>query len=64
MATLRVTVSMPPPAASGTITRIGRLGKFWAWATAVSSAQDNASPLIKIFVFMMPPPTGFRCFRH
>jgi hypothetical protein len=50
---LRETLSMPPPAASGTSTRIGRVGKFCAWATVVISTMNSDSRVMPILWFMM-----------
>ena len=42
--TSRAMMSVPPPAGNGTTTRMGRLGKAWAWATVrLAQAAKAAS---------------------
>ena len=40
----RATVSVGPPAANGTMTVIGLVGKSWAAATAASAASASPAP--------------------
>jgi hypothetical protein len=53
----RLTVSVPPPGANGTIQRIGRVGQA-GWARAMAGADKAAARSVRLF--MMFPRIFFR----
>src|SRR5689334_17847039 len=49
---------MPPPTASGTRIRTGRVGKVCAWDASASNANTSASAFMQVRAFIVPPPRG------